>query len=55
MTVEAGVAAVPASAFYQGEGPETFVRFCFSKQDEILDAAIARLGAWIAGKAKAGA
>ena len=54
MTVEAGVAAVPASAFYQDEGPETFVRFCFSKQDEILDAAIERLGAWIDGKASTG-
>jgi aspartate/methionine/tyrosine aminotransferase len=47
MTVEAGVAAVPVSAFYHADGPTDFVRFCFSKRDEILDAAIERLGRWL--------
>jgi len=41
--VEAKVTAVPVSAFYMNDGPEHFVRFCFSKRDEILDEAIARL------------
>jgi aspartate/methionine/tyrosine aminotransferase len=47
MTVEAGVAAVPMSAFYDADGPRHFVRFCFSKRDEVLDEAVARLAAWL--------
>jgi len=40
---EAGVAAIPFSAFY-AQGPETrFVRFCFTKPAEMLDEAVARL------------
>ncbi|MCR4283668.1 MAG: aminotransferase, partial [Bauldia sp.] len=50
MTVEGGVAAVPVSVFYESDAPRNFVRFCFSKRDEVLDGAIARLGKWIAGK-----
>ncbi|WEK52514.1 MAG: aminotransferase [Candidatus Kaistia colombiensis] len=53
MTVEAGVTAVPVSAFYDGDAPATFVRFCFSKRDEILDGALERLGAWIDKRVKA--
>jgi len=49
MTVEAGVTAVPVSVFYQSDAPKTFLRFCFSKRDEILDEAIERLGKWIGG------
>ncbi|MDD3447135.1 MAG: aminotransferase [Zavarzinia sp.] len=46
LTVEAGVAAVPVSAFYdQAEAPPHLVRFCFCKQDTVLDAAIERLRA----------
>ena len=47
MTREAGVAAVPVSAFYVSEPPKRFIRFCFSKRDEVLDEAVARLAAWI--------
>ncbi len=44
ITVEAGVTAVPLSAFYQGDGaPRHFARFCFCKHDSTLDAAIERL------------
>ena len=53
MTVEAGVTAVPVSAFYAGDAPQTFVRFCFSKQDAILDAALERLATWIGKTVKA--
>jgi aspartate/methionine/tyrosine aminotransferase len=53
MTVEAGVAAIPVSAFYVSDPPKNFVRFCFSKRDEVLDAAVHRLGDWISGKARA--
>jgi aspartate/methionine/tyrosine aminotransferase len=47
MTVEAGVAAVPMSAFYDAEAPSHFVRFCFSKRDEVLDEAVERLATWL--------
>jgi aspartate/methionine/tyrosine aminotransferase len=46
MVAEAGVAAVPLSAFYDAGGPNHFVRFCFSKRDAVLDAALERLAAW---------
>jgi aspartate/methionine/tyrosine aminotransferase len=47
LTVEAGVAVVPVSAFYDGaEAPRDLVRFCFCKQDSVLDEALARLGRW---------
>lgn len=53
MTEQAGVTAVPVSAFYrpgqQGDIPSQFVRFCFSKQIPVLDEAIARLSKWIMG------
>ncbi len=45
ITVEAGVTAVPVSAFYREGGPESFIRFCFAKRDEVLDAAAAKLAA----------
>jgi N-succinyldiaminopimelate aminotransferase len=43
MTREAGVAAVPVSAFYASDPPTSFIRFCFCKRDEVLDAALERL------------
>ncbi|MCA1243974.1 aminotransferase [Stappia stellulata] len=51
MVEEAGVAAVPVSAFYVADAPTNFIRFCFCKQDAVIDAALERLGAWIAGRA----
>jgi aspartate/methionine/tyrosine aminotransferase len=50
MTVEAGVTAVPLSVFYNAEAPKTFLRFCFSKRDEILDGALDRMSKWIGGR-----
>lgn len=48
MVRDAGVAAVPVSAFYKGEEPpRKFLRFCFCKQDTVLDEAIERLGIWL--------
>jgi N-succinyldiaminopimelate aminotransferase len=48
MTIEAGVAAVPMSVFYDAPGgPTNFIRFCFCKRNEVLDAAIERLGNWL--------
>ncbi len=45
ITTEAGVAAVPVSAFYadQGSAPAHFARFCFAKEDAALDEALRRL------------
>jgi len=43
LTVRAGVAAIPVSAFYRSDPPQGFVRFCFCKRDEVLDQAISRL------------
>ena len=43
---EAGVAAVPFSAFYRDgvkSGVDHFARFCYCKQDSLLDTAIQRL------------
>ena len=40
---EAGVTAVPVSAFYVETGPTHFVRFCFAKREAVLDEAISRL------------
>ena len=40
---EAGVAAIPVSAFYEEKPVTSVVRLCFSKRDETLDAGIERL------------
>jgi methionine aminotransferase len=43
VTKEAGVAAIPVSAFYKNEVNNQVLRFCFSKKNETLDAAVERL------------
>ncbi len=43
ITEQAGVAAIPVSAFYEGDAPKHWVRFAFCKRDEVLDEACARL------------
>lgn len=40
ITTEAGVTAVPVSAFYEGDAPRHFARFCFCKHDATLDKAL---------------
>ncbi|OYY05372.1 MAG: aminotransferase [Acidocella sp. 35-58-6] len=47
ITAQAGVAAIPLSAFYDSDGPANFVRFAFCKQDSVLHEALARLQNWI--------
>ncbi|MFC0204367.1 aminotransferase [Novosphingobium soli] len=48
--LEAGVATLPVSALYEGEGaPTHIVRLCFTKPDTVLDAAMERLARWRAG------
>ncbi len=43
LTIEAGVAAIPLSAFYSAGFEQGIVRFCFAKQDATLDSALERL------------
>ena len=43
ITTEAGVAAVPVSAFYQSTGVDHFARFAFCKHSDSIDEAIRRL------------
>jgi N-succinyldiaminopimelate aminotransferase len=40
---DAGVAAIPVSAFYEADAVGHIVRLCFSKRDETLDAGVERL------------
>jgi len=47
---EAGVAAVPVSAFYGGDAPTGYIRFCFCKKDWVIDEAVARLAAFLAAR-----
>lgn len=42
---QAGVAAIPVSAFYETEAVTGIVRFCFAKADATLDEAAARMAA----------
>lgn len=43
ITRQARVGAIPVSAFYEENGPENFVRFCFCKRREVLAEAVSRL------------
>jgi aspartate/methionine/tyrosine aminotransferase len=47
ITEQAGVAAIPVSAFYAANPPKNFVRFAFCKQEPVLEAALARLAIWL--------
>ncbi len=46
LTTEAGVTAIPVSAFYAGPQSGHCVRFCFCKRDDVLDEAAARLATY---------
>jgi aspartate/methionine/tyrosine aminotransferase len=54
MTIDAGVTAVPLSAFFSGRELSSHIRFCFAKTQATLDEAVTRLSAW-GGGAKSGA
>jgi len=43
---EAKVATIPVSAFYAEDPVTNVVRFCFVKEDSVLDEALARVTAW---------
>ena len=46
LTTDAGVTAVPVSAFYQDNPPTHFARFSFCKEDATLDEALRRMKAY---------
>lgn len=50
ITKNAGLAAVPVSAFYIKNPPSNFVRFCFCKKKEILEEALKRLEKYLLNK-----
>ena len=43
LTKEARVATIPVSAFYQNGKDDKVLRFCFSKKNETLEAAVEKL------------
>lgn len=43
MTKEAGVATIPVSVFYRDQKDDKVLRFCFSKKNETLEAAVEKL------------
>jgi aspartate/methionine/tyrosine aminotransferase len=47
ITIEAGVAAIPVSAFYVADAPTHYARFAFCKQPAVLHEALARLETWL--------
>jgi len=47
LIVEAGVAAIPLSSFYEGRSVRSHLRFCFAKETEALDQAVARIEVWL--------
>jgi aspartate/methionine/tyrosine aminotransferase len=47
MAREAGVAAIPLSAFYDQGGPQIYVRFAFCKQRAVLEEGLKRLSTWL--------
>ncbi len=49
ITIEAGVTAVPLSAFYDGAGVTHLARFAFCKREEVLAEAIDRLARCFGG------
>ena len=46
LVMEAKVAAIPLSAFYQSANATGCIRFCFAKTDDVLDQALTRLMIW---------
>jgi len=52
LTFEAGVTAVPLSAFYGSGDMRSHIRFCFAKREETIRAAVERLAEWKAGGAR---
>ena len=50
ITEQAGVTAIPVSAFYERDAPGHYARFAFCKQDALLDEAVGRLSRHFQGQ-----
>ena len=50
---ETGVASVPGESFYKGSDGDTIVRFCFAKEDDVIEDACRRLLTLKSGQARA--
>jgi aspartate/methionine/tyrosine aminotransferase len=51
LTMEAKVTAIPVTAFYAGpDAPNHYVRFAFCKGEAVLEAALERIGRWLADR-----
>ena len=50
ITEQAGVTAIPVSAFYEADAPTHYARFAFCKQPAVLDEALARLARHFSGQ-----
>jgi len=50
ITEQAGITAIPVSAFYERDAPGHYARFAFCKQDALLDEAVARLSRHFRGQ-----
>ena len=53
LTIDAGVAAIPISIFYEGDAPRSFIRFAFCKDTTMLTEALTRLARAFPQTAKA--
>ncbi len=53
ITEAAKVAAIPVSAFYEGDAPRHYARFAFCKSDAMLDEAVSRLAGHFGARAGA--
>ncbi|CCG42210.1 aminotransferase [Magnetospirillum molischianum] len=47
LTVEAGVATIPLSSFYEGGAVRSHLRFCFAKETDELERAVSRIESWL--------
>ena len=53
---EAKVTAIPVTAFYaSNDAPSHYARFAFCKGEAVLDAALERMGEWLAARGGGGA
>jgi N-succinyldiaminopimelate aminotransferase len=49
ITEQAGVTAIPVSAFYESEAPSHYARFAFCKREAVLEEAVGRLERYFQG------
>jgi methionine aminotransferase len=54
LLIEAGVATIPLSVFYQSPPPLHYLRLCFAKREATLEEGAARLRRWAEGARAAG-